>query len=107
MWSDTCPLSCRPRRLFISISLESKQLGNTLSQESGALAIDLKNVSLIDGDAVQLLALAESNGTELRALSEVYPRMGQPREVSKTRGELSNTRWATKAVHLIRSKGGE
>jgi hypothetical protein len=41
-------------------------LRNTLQQESGALAIDLKNTCLVDGDAVQLLALAESNGTELR-----------------------------------------
>ena len=41
-------------------------LENALQQESGALAIDLKNVSLVVGDAVQLLALAESNGTELR-----------------------------------------
>ena len=41
-------------------------LRNALRQESGALAIDLKNVSLVDRDAVQLLALAEYNGTELR-----------------------------------------
>ena len=41
-------------------------LGDALRQESGAFAIDLKNVSLVDVDAVQLLALAESNGTELR-----------------------------------------
>src|SRR5258708_27671220 len=41
-------------------------LGNALRQESGALAIDLKYVSLVDGDAVQLLALAEFNGTDLR-----------------------------------------
>ena len=41
-------------------------LRNALRQESGALAIDLKDVSLVDRDAVQLLALAEYNGTELR-----------------------------------------
>ena len=41
-------------------------LRNVLRQESGALAIDLKNLSLVDRDAVQLLALAEHNGTELR-----------------------------------------
>src|SRR5258708_22739757 len=40
-------------------------LGNALGKESGALAIDLKNVCLVDGDAVQLLALAESNATDL------------------------------------------
>ena len=41
-------------------------LRNVLRQESGALAIDLKNISLVDRDAVQLLAMAEQNGTELR-----------------------------------------
>ena len=41
-------------------------LRNVLQQESGTLAIDLKNVSVVDRDAVQLLALAEHNGTELR-----------------------------------------
>src|SRR5260370_13012635 len=41
-------------------------LGNALQQESGVLAIDLKNVCLVDGDGVQLLALAESKRTELR-----------------------------------------
>src|SRR5579862_4221790 len=41
-------------------------LGNALQQESGALAIDLKNVCAVDGDAEQLLALAKSIGTELR-----------------------------------------
>jgi hypothetical protein len=82
-------------------------LGNALRQESGALAIDLKSVSLVYGDAVQLLATCRVQRNGAQKLSEVYPRMGQPREGSKTRGELSNTRWATKAVHLIRSKGGE
>jgi anti-anti-sigma regulatory factor len=42
-------------------------LRNILLQESGALAIDLENVSLVDRDAVQLLALAEYNGRELRS----------------------------------------
>jgi anti-anti-sigma regulatory factor len=41
-------------------------LRNVLRQESSALAIDLKDVSLVDRDAVQLLAVAEYNGTELR-----------------------------------------
>jgi anti-anti-sigma regulatory factor len=41
-------------------------LRNVLRQESRALAIDLKNVSVVDRDAVQLLALAEHSGTELR-----------------------------------------
>jgi hypothetical protein len=41
-------------------------LRNLLSQESGALALDLKNVSLVDREAVKLLALAEGSGTELK-----------------------------------------
>ena len=41
-------------------------LRNLLREESGSLAIDLKNVSLVDRDAVQLLAFVEHGGTELR-----------------------------------------
>jgi hypothetical protein len=41
-------------------------LRDVLQLEAGALAIDLKNVSLVDREAVQLLALSEDNGTELR-----------------------------------------
>jgi hypothetical protein len=41
-------------------------LRNLLRQEVGALPIDLKNVSLVDREAVQFLALTEYNGTELR-----------------------------------------
>ena len=41
-------------------------LRNLLRQEVGALAIDLKSVSLVDREAVQFLALTEYNGTELR-----------------------------------------
>ena len=41
-------------------------LRNALRQEAGALAIDLKNVSLVDREAVKLLARCETNGTELR-----------------------------------------
>ena len=41
-------------------------LRDVLQLEAGALAIDLKNVSLVDREAVQFLALTEYNGTELR-----------------------------------------
>jgi hypothetical protein len=41
-------------------------LRSVLRQEAGALAIDLKNVSLVDREAVQLLALTEDSGMELR-----------------------------------------
>ena len=41
-------------------------LRGVLEQESGSLAIDLKNVLLVDRETVKLLALSEANGTELR-----------------------------------------
>jgi hypothetical protein len=41
-------------------------LRDVLEEEPEALAIDLKNVSLIDREAVKLLARCEINGTELR-----------------------------------------
>ena len=41
-------------------------LRNLLRQEAGTLSIDLKDVSLVDREAVQLLALSEHNRTELR-----------------------------------------
>jgi hypothetical protein len=37
-----------------------------LEQERARVAIDLKDVLLVDRDAVKLLALRESNGAELR-----------------------------------------
>ena len=41
-------------------------LRGALEQESGGLAIDLKNVLVVDGEAVKLLALSEASGIELR-----------------------------------------
>ena len=41
-------------------------LRGVLEQESGGFAIDLKDVLLVDREAVKLLALGEVNGTELR-----------------------------------------
>jgi anti-anti-sigma regulatory factor len=41
-------------------------LQSVLRAEAGPVAIDLKEVSLVDCEAVQLLALAEYNQTELR-----------------------------------------
>ena len=37
-----------------------------LQEESMGVAIDLKDVLLVDREAVKLLALSESNGTEIR-----------------------------------------
>jgi hypothetical protein len=41
-------------------------LRGVLEQESGGFAVDLKNVLLVGGEAVKLLALSEAKGTELR-----------------------------------------
>jgi len=55
--------------LFISGRITGEHvdmLRGVLEQESGAFALDLKNVLLVDREAVQLLAQTEANGTELR-----------------------------------------
>ncbi len=41
-------------------------LRGVLEQESGRVVIDLKNVGLVDREAVKLLALSEAHGKELR-----------------------------------------
>ena len=55
--------------LYVSGCVTGEQvdmLRGVLGQESGGFAIDLRNVLLVDRDAVKLLALSEANGTELR-----------------------------------------
>jgi hypothetical protein len=55
--------------LFISGRITGEHVGmlrGVLEQESGGFVIDLKNVLLVDREAVKLLALIEANGTELR-----------------------------------------
>jgi hypothetical protein len=55
--------------LFISGRITGEHVGmlrGVLEQEFGGFAIDLKNVLLVDREAVRLLALREANGTELR-----------------------------------------
>lgn len=47
-------------------SQDVDMLHGLLEQESSAVAIDLKDVLLVDREAVKLLAVRESNGTELR-----------------------------------------
>ena len=71
-------MSCRIERVvggdgLVELCISGKLAGehvdtlrNLLRQEVGALAIDLKSVSLVDREAVQFLALTEYNGTELR-----------------------------------------
>ena len=55
--------------LFVSGRLTGEHvdmLRGVLEQESGGFAVDLKNVVLVDREAVKLLTLSEANGTELR-----------------------------------------
>jgi hypothetical protein len=55
--------------LFVSGRITGEHVDifrGVLEQESGGFAIDLKNVLLVDREAVKLLALSEANGTELR-----------------------------------------
>jgi hypothetical protein len=63
-------------------------LRGLLEQESGGFAIDLKNVLLVDREAVKLLAVSEANGTELR---NCPPYIGEwvTREMAETHGRLS------------------
>src|SRR5579859_3124426 len=71
-------MSCRIDRVVsgedlvvfrVSGRITAQELGmlqDLLRQESGAVAIDLKDVLLVDRDAVKLLAFSEVNGIELR-----------------------------------------
>ena len=55
--------------LFVSGRITGEHvetLRGALEQESDGLAIDLKNVLLVDREAVKLLAESEALGTELR-----------------------------------------
>ena len=63
-------------------------LRGVLKQESGGFAIDLKNVLLVDREAVKLLALSEANGTELRNCPP-YIREWVTREGAETQGRPS------------------
>ena len=63
-------------------------LRGVLGQESGGFAIDLRNVLLVDRDAVKLLALSEAQGRELRNCS-AYIREWITRERAETHGHRS------------------
>ena len=93
-------MSCRVDRvaspenlvvLFISGRITGEHVDTfrrVLQQESGGFAIDLKNVLLVDREAVTLLALCESNGTELRNCPP-YIREWVTRERSEMHGHPS------------------
>src|SRR6202789_4460753 len=72
--------------LFVSGRITGEHvdtLRGALEQESDGLAIDLKNVLLVDREVVKLLAQSEANGTELRNCPP-YVREWDTRERAKT-----------------------
>ena len=76
--------------LFVSGRITGEHvdiLRGVLEQESGGFAIDLKNVLLVDREAVKLLAVSETNGTELRNCPP-YIREWVTRERAETRERL-------------------
>jgi predicted metal-binding protein len=64
-------------------------LRELLGREKGAVAIDLDQVTVADREAVKLLAVCESNGTELRNCP-AYIREWVSRERAQTSAELSD-----------------
>ena len=90
-------MSCRIDRVVIREDLDVlcisgritgddvDMLRGVLEQESGGFAVDLKNVLLVDREAVRLLALREANGTELRNCPP-YIREWVTREEAETHG---------------------
>jgi hypothetical protein len=65
-----------------------EMLRGVLEEEADALAIDLKNVSLVDREAVTLLAGCETNGTELRNCP-LYIREWVTRERAETKAPVT------------------
>ena len=77
--------------LFVSGCITGEHvdmLRGVLEQESGGFVIDLENVLLVDREAVKLLALSETNGTELRNCPP-YIREWVTRERAETHGRPS------------------
>ena len=93
-------MSCRIDRIvsaenFVVLLISGRITGEhvdmlrgVLEQESGGFAIDLKNVLLVDREAVKLLALGEANGTELRNCP-LYIREWVARERAQTNTDTS------------------
>ena len=71
-------MTCRIERRVISKDLVTLDISGeiteqdvdtlraSLAQESGVVAIDLKDVLIVDREAIKLLAMRESNGVEIR-----------------------------------------
>jgi hypothetical protein len=101
-WSEGRPMSFRidrfateDDRVIVRISgrVGAKNLDvlQSVLEEGRIVAIDLKDVLLIDEDAVKLLIAAQANGIELRNCT-AYIREWITRERSQTSGEETQTR---------------
>ena len=54
-------------------------LPDLLERERGVVTIDLKDVLIVDREAIRLLAVRESNGVELRNCSTISVNVSQER----------------------------
>ena len=93
-------MTCRIDRLLIEEDLvvlrisgritreDLEVLRAVLGQENGVVAIDLKDVGLVDSDAVKVLALSEENRIELRNCP-AYIREWVDRERAQARPDQS------------------
>ena len=94
-------MSCRIERLvggedFVVLRVSGRidaedvhTLRELLGRQKGGVAIDLKEVILVDREGVTLLALSEANGIELRNCP-AYLREWVAREKTRNRAELSD-----------------
>ena len=89
--------------LMVSGSLQGHvdTLRDLLKLENGVVAIDLKDVLLVDREAVMLLALSERNGLELRNCP-AYVREWVARERARTGSKPSGL--ATEASDDVEGK---
>ena len=69
----------------------------TVEHEASAVAIDLKNVAIVDREVVKLLALSESNGPELKNCP-LYIRQWVTRERAETKARARRSQaWMEKS----------
>jgi hypothetical protein len=93
-------MSCRIERLatedFVVLKVSGRihaehvdTLGELVAREKSGVAIDLKEVALVNREAVKLLALSEAKGIELRNCP-AYIREWVAKERNRTGAELSD-----------------
>jgi len=73
-------------RISGRVGAENLDVLQSVLEEGHIVAIDLKDVLLIDGDAVKLLVVAQANGIELRHCP-AYIREWIAREMSQMSGD--------------------